>query len=64
MITREPGTFSAFAAARRSAHVPVITFPGDPATPDAVSVNNVFATVSGRLVVGQSISPGSRVLAN
>ncbi|WP_028770420.1 arginine deiminase-related protein [Silanimonas lenta] len=35
-----------------SAHVPVITFPGDPATPDAVFPNNVFATAPGRLVVG------------
>ena len=32
--------------------VPVITFPGDPATPDAVFPNNVFATAPGRLVVG------------
>jgi len=35
-----------------SAHVPVVTFPGDPATPDAVFPNNVFATAPGRLVVG------------
>jgi hypothetical protein len=34
------------------ADVPVITFPGDPATPDAVFPNNVFATAPGRLIVG------------
>lgn len=32
---------------------PVITFPGDPQTPDAVFPNNVFATAPGRLVVGR-----------
>ena len=42
---------SALARALR-ADVPVITFPGDPATPDAVFPNNVFATAPGRLVVG------------
>ncbi|MEO8779338.1 MAG: arginine deiminase-related protein [Rhodanobacter sp.] len=42
---------SALAQALR-ADVPVITFPGDPATPDAVFPNNVFATAPGRLVVG------------
>ena len=42
---------SALAQALR-ANVPVITFPGDPATPDAVFPNNVFATAPGRLVVG------------
>lgn len=35
-----------------AAHVPVVTFPGDPATPDAVFPNNVFATAPGRLVIG------------
>ena len=35
-----------------AAHVPVVTFPGDAATPDAVFPNNVFATVPGRLVIG------------
>jgi hypothetical protein len=35
-----------------SAHVPVVTFPGEPATPDAVFPNNVFATAPGTLVVG------------
>ncbi|HLI17363.1 MAG TPA: arginine deiminase-related protein [Rhodanobacteraceae bacterium] len=35
------------------ADVPVITFPGDPATPDAMFPNNVFATAPGRLIVGR-----------
>lgn len=35
-----------------SAHVPVVSFPGDPSTPDAVFPNNVFATAPGRLVIG------------
>jgi len=39
------------------ADVPVITFPGDPATPDAVFPNNVFATAPGRLVVGRMRHP-------
>ncbi|HEX5489609.1 MAG TPA: arginine deiminase-related protein [Rhodanobacteraceae bacterium] len=33
--------------------VPVITFPGDPDTPDAMFPNNVFATVPDRLIVGR-----------
>jgi hypothetical protein len=36
---------------------PVITFPGDPATPDAVFPNNVFATAPGRLIVGRMHHP-------
>ncbi|AGG90542.1 hypothetical protein R2APBS1_3479 [Rhodanobacter denitrificans] len=39
------------------ADVPVITFPGDPATPDAVFPNNVFATAPGRLIVGRMRHP-------
>ncbi|MGS0998520.1 arginine deiminase-related protein [Rhodanobacter sp. UC4451_H18] len=39
------------------ADVPVFTFPGDPATPDAVFPNNVFATASGRLIVGRMRHP-------
>lgn len=35
------------------ADCPVITFPGDPATPDAVFPNNVFATAPGRLIIGR-----------
>ncbi|MEO5830375.1 MAG: arginine deiminase-related protein [Rhodanobacter sp.] len=47
---------SALAQALR-ADVPVITFPGDPATPDAVFPNNVFATAPGRLIVGRMRHP-------
>ena len=32
---------------------PVITFPGNPATPDAVFPNNVFGTAPGRLIIGR-----------
>jgi hypothetical protein len=32
--------------------IPTLMFPGDPATPDAVFPNNVFATARGRLIVG------------
>ena len=35
------------------ADCPVITFAGDPATPDAVFPNNVFATAAGKLIVGR-----------
>lgn len=41
--------------------LPVIAFPGDPATPDAVFPNNVFATArvgsQGRLVIGRMRHP-------
>ena len=43
---------SALAQALR-ADCPVITFPGDPATPDAVFPNNVYATMPGRFIVGR-----------
>ncbi|MGN6113784.1 MAG: arginine deiminase-related protein [Luteimonas sp.] len=33
--------------------LPTVCFPGDPATPDALFPNNVFATVAGRYVVGR-----------
>ena len=33
--------------------IPVVTFPGDPAAPDGLFPNNVFATVPGRLIVGR-----------
>jgi hypothetical protein len=47
---------SALAQALR-ADVPVITFPGDPATPDAVFPNNVFGTAPGRLIIGRMRHP-------
>lgn len=43
---------SALAQALR-ADCPVITFPGDPATPDGIFPNNVFATAPGRLIIGR-----------
>lgn len=39
------------------ADIPVITFPGDAATPDAMFPNNVFATAPGRLVVARMRHP-------
>ena len=33
--------------------VPTVVFPGDPATPDAMFPNNVFATAAGKLIVGR-----------
>ena len=35
-----------------SASLPVVAFPGDPAMPDGLFPNNVFATAPGRLVIG------------
>jgi len=43
---------SALAQALRAV-CPVITFPGNPATPDAVFPNNVFGTAPGRLIIGR-----------
>jgi len=37
--------------------LPAIGFPGDPATPDAVFVNNVFATAAGRLLIAPMRHP-------
>jgi hypothetical protein len=42
---------AALAAALREC-VPTVVFPGDPATPDAVFPNNVFATAPGRVIIG------------
>lgn len=39
-------------AAALSSELPVWTFPGDAATPDATFLNNAFATVPGRLILG------------
>jgi len=39
------------------ADCPVITFPGNPATPDAVFPNNVFGTAPGRLIIGRMRHP-------
>lgn len=37
--------------------VPAIAFPGDPAAPDGLFPNNVFATVPGRLILGHMRHP-------
>jgi hypothetical protein len=37
--------------------LPAICFPGDPATPDALFPNNVFATAPGRLLLGHMRHP-------
>jgi len=42
------------------ADVPVVTFPGDPQTPDAVFPNNVFATTADTLIVGRMRHAGRR----
>jgi hypothetical protein len=36
-----------------ASELPVVCFPGDPGTPDALFPNNVFATAPGRLIVGR-----------
>ncbi|MGN6150770.1 MAG: arginine deiminase-related protein [Lysobacteraceae bacterium] len=40
-----------------STELPVVCFAGDPATPDAVFPNNVFATAPGRSIVGRMRHP-------
>lgn len=40
-----------------STELPVACFPGDPAAPDGLFPNNVFATAPGRLVVGRMRHP-------
>lgn len=42
---------------RLSAVLPTLCFPGDPATPDALFPNNVFATAPGRLILGHMRHP-------
>lgn len=52
----EPGRALAQHAALARAlarDTPVVTFPGDPETPDAVFPNNVWGTIGGRLIVGR-----------
>jgi hypothetical protein len=40
-----------------SASLPAVAFPGDPAMPDGLFPNNVFATAPGRLVIGHMRHP-------
>jgi hypothetical protein len=42
---------------RLAAAVPTVAFPGDPAMPDGLFPNNVFATAPGRLVLGHMRHP-------
>ena len=51
--TRALAQHAALAQALRP-DVPVVTFPGDPETPDALFPNNVFASAPGRLIVALS----------
>lgn len=44
-------------AHKLSSMLPVVSFPGDPATPDALFPNNVFATVPGRVIIGAMQHP-------
>ena len=48
---RAAGEHALLAAALRES-VPTLVFPGDPAMPDGIFPNNVFATVPGRAIVG------------
>ena len=47
----------------RGVGIPVTSFPGDPAAPDGVFPNNVFATVPGRLIIGAMLYPGRQAEA-
>ena len=38
--------------------IEVVSFPGDPETPDAIFPNNVFATTSNRFIIGHMLHPG------
>lgn len=44
-------------ARRLGTDVPLITFPGDPQSPDGMFPNNVFATTRGQLIVGRMRHP-------
>ncbi len=48
----------------RGAGISLKSFPGDPAAPDGVFPNNVFATIPGRLIIGSMLYPGRRVEAH
>ena len=50
--TRALAQHAALAQALRT-DIPVVTFPGDPVTPDAMFPNNVFATAPGRFIVAR-----------
>jgi hypothetical protein len=58
-VARALGQHAALVRALRE-DVPVVTFPGDAHTPDAVFPNNVFGTAPGTLVVGRMRHPVRR----
>jgi len=43
--------------------IKLVSFPGDPDTPDAIFPNNVFATTPGKLIIGHMLHPGRQVEA-
>lgn len=47
----------------RECGVPVKSFAGDPATPDDIFPNNVFATIPGRLIIGHMLHPSRQLEA-
>src|SRR5690348_915058 len=48
-VQRALAQHAALAQALRE-DVPVVVFPGDPSTPDAMFPNNIFATTAGKLI--------------
>lgn len=44
--------------------IDVVTFPGDPQTPDAIFPNNIFASTRERLIIGHMLYPGRQVEAD
>lgn len=55
-VQRARAQHAALAQALRD-DIPVVTFPGDPATPDAMFPNNAFATAPGRFIVARMRHP-------
>jgi hypothetical protein len=43
--------------------IEVVSFPGDPNTPDAIFPNNVFASTSDHLIIGHMLHPGRQAEA-
>ena len=43
--------------------IEVVSFPGDPVTPDAIFPNNVFACTPDKLIIGHMLHPGRQVEA-
>jgi len=47
----------------RSQGIEVVSFPGDPKTPDAIFPNNVFAITENNLIIGHMLYPGRQAEA-